>query len=128
MKNILFILMLLSIQTTFGQTPEEQRMIDKALKVRDSIMQCITLEEMLQQANAQKKRKVNTRETNPIPKNLKNEDKYWLNTILSWVYVDEAYAINAFENWKGDLRNTGTPLMVEINVTYNLSFKPGWNL
>jgi hypothetical protein len=48
--------------------------------------------------------------------------------LLSWVYVDKACAIKADENWKGDLSNTGTPLLVETNVTYNLRFNPGWNL
>lgn len=48
--------------------------------------------------------------------------------ILSWVYVDKPCAVNANENWKGDLSNTGTPLIVETNVVYNLSFKTGWNL
>lgn len=48
--------------------------------------------------------------------------------ILSWVYVDKDCAINANENWKGDLSNTGTPLIVETNVVYDLNFKTGWNL
>ncbi len=48
--------------------------------------------------------------------------------ILSWVYVDEACALQADENWKGDLSNTGNPLPVETIVTYDLSFKRGWNL
>ncbi|MDD3720991.1 MAG: hypothetical protein PHW92_00690 [Lutibacter sp.] len=48
--------------------------------------------------------------------------------LLSWVYVEEACALRANENFKGDLSNTGRPLIVETNVTYNLSFKPGWNL
>lgn len=247
----------------FSQTLEQQKLIDKAIKMRDSIMQCITLEEMLQQANAQEKRlesakKTNKSETSPISKAVKTEDKYWKNTlasdtytklknwnygdadlvfnyrydpredkvayvkvgvigadgtivlsptnqvpllkplkdfkdsntfydihnqasyqyrnedsgfklnayllvyqndqqigiltignsekvtlnlltpgdlyfgdegyILSWVYVDEACAIKANENWKGDLSNTGIPLLVETNVSYNLSFNTGWNL
>lgn len=48
--------------------------------------------------------------------------------ILSWVYAEEACGIKANENWNGDLSNTGTPLLVETNVMYDLSFKPGWNL
>lgn len=48
--------------------------------------------------------------------------------ILSWVYAENDCAIKANEKWKGDLSNTGTPLIVETNVDYNLSFKPGWNL
>ncbi len=48
--------------------------------------------------------------------------------ILSWVYVDEACSLKANEDFKGDLSNTGTPLIVETNVTYDLSFNPGWNL
>ncbi len=48
--------------------------------------------------------------------------------ILSWVFAEEACTMIANESWKGDLSNTGTPLLVETHVTYNLSFKPGWNL
>ncbi len=48
--------------------------------------------------------------------------------MLSWVYVDKACSIKASENWKGDLGNTGTPLLVETIVVYDLSFKTGWNL
>lgn len=48
--------------------------------------------------------------------------------LLSWAYVDEACAIKSNENWSGDLSNTGTPILVETNVTYNLNFKLGWNL
>lgn len=86
MKNILFMLILLPIQTIFGQTPEQQKTIDKTLKIRDSIMPCITLEEMLEQAEAQEKRielsrKVNIKEANPIPKNTKSEDNYRLKAL-----------------------------------------------
>ncbi|MCM4171960.1 hypothetical protein DHD32_10740 [Arenibacter sp. TNZ] len=246
----------------FSQTPEQQKMIDKALKMRDSIMECIGLEEVLQKADQQQKRlesdeKSNTK-TSPIPKATKSEDKYWKNTlasnsnnklpnwnkgeadlvfhysydskndkinfvevgvinadgtielnptkkipvlkplnnfknsntffdihnpdsyqytnentgfklnsyllvyqneqqigiltignsakvtlnlltpgdlyfgdegyILSWVFAAEACAIKANENWSGDLSNTGTPLMVETNVVYDLNFNPGWNM
>ncbi|MFH4965946.1 hypothetical protein V8G69_13170 [Gaetbulibacter sp. M235] len=261
--KIIFTLLFIVSGIGFSQTPEQQKMIDKALKMRDSIIQCITLEEMLQQANAQEKilesaKKTNESETNPIPKARKIEDKYWKNTLasdndnklknwnygeanlvfnyhydsrkdkveyvevgvikadgtiklnptykvpilkplkdfkdsnnffdihnpesyrysnedsgiklnsyllvyqndeqigvltignsvkvtrnlltpgdlyfgdegymLSWVYAEEACEIEANENWKGDLSNTGTPLLVETNVTYNLSFSLGWNL
>lgn len=245
----------------FSQTPEQQKMIDKALKMRDSIMECMNLDEMLQQANAQEKRLEQKKNSNtntvPITIATKKEDKYWKNTLasennifkawkngeadlvynyrydskkdaveyvkvgvitsdgrillnptikvpvlqplnnfknsnnffdihdsdvyqysngdsgfklnsyilvyknekqigiltlgnsvkvtrnlltpgdlyfgdegylLSWVYVDEACSIKVNENWKGDLSNTGTPLLVETSVTYNLSFKPGWNV
>ena len=261
MKNILVIFLLVTLQTIFGQTPEQQKMIEKAERMRDSIMQCITLEEMLQQANAQEKRqelakKTNKSETNPIPKAAKNEDKYWINTLssnnnaklknwnfgladlvfnfgydarndkikyvkvgsilsdgsiqlhptnevpilkplnefdnkffdifnpssyqftkgntgfklnsyilvyqneaqigiltignsakvtlnlltpgdlyfgdegylLSWAYADGDCALKANENFKGDLSNTGTPLIVETNVMYDLSLQSGWNL
>ncbi|SEL64350.1 hypothetical protein SAMN04488008_104411 [Maribacter orientalis] len=259
--RILLILLFFIGYMGFSQTPEQQKMIDRALKMRDSIMECMNLEEMLQQANTKEKRleqkqKTNTK-TSSITKAAKNEDKYWKNTLasenntfknwqngaadlvynyrydsskdvveyvkvgvinsdgsivlnatskvpvlkslnnfkdsntffdihdsdlyqfsnensgfklnsyilvyqnekqigiltlgnsvkvtrnlltpgdlyfgdegylLSWVYVDEACAIKANENWKGDLSNTGSPLLVETNVTYDLSFKPGWNL
>ncbi|MCK0132587.1 hypothetical protein MWU59_13850 [Flavobacteriaceae bacterium F08102] len=48
--------------------------------------------------------------------------------LISWVYVDKACAIKAQENWKGDLSNTGVPLIVETNVSYSLFLNPGWNL
>lgn len=48
--------------------------------------------------------------------------------ILSWVYLNEDCAIKANENWKGDANNTGTPLILETTVVYDLSFKTGWNL
>jgi len=48
--------------------------------------------------------------------------------MLSWAYADGDCALKANENFKGDLSNTDTPLIVETNVTYDLSFKPGWNL
>lgn len=261
-QNFTILLFLLSC-IGFSQTPEQQKMIDQALKMHDSIMQCITIEDMLKQANAQEKKielanKSSKKETKQIPKVIKSEDKYWINTltsnnntiltnwnygeadiafnynydarndkveyikvgeikadgsielkptnkvpvlkplnnfknsnnffdihnsdsyqytngnsgfklnayllvyqnekqigvltignsvkvtlnlltpgdlyfgdegyILSWVYAEEACAIKANENWSGDLSNTGTPLPVETNVTYDLNFKPGWNL
>ncbi|MCM4168933.1 hypothetical protein KCTC52924_02634 [Arenibacter antarcticus] len=246
----------------FPQTPEQQKMIDKALKMRDSIMECMGLEDVMQKADQQQKeletdKKKNTKPI-PILKATNYEDKYWKNTLasdknnklinwkkgaadlvfnynydprkdkvayvkvglikadgtielnpsnkipvlkpltnyknantffdihnpdsyqytnentgfklnsylsvyqneqqigiltlgnsvkvthnlltpgdlyfgdegymLSWVYVEEACALKANENWSGDLSNTGTPLLVETNVVYDLSFKPGWNL
>ena len=79
--KFIFILLFTVSGVGFSQTPEQQKMIDKALKMRDSIMQCITLEEMLQQANAQEKRlesakKTNKSEPSSILKTTKNEDKY----------------------------------------------------
>jgi hypothetical protein len=247
----------------FSQTPEQQKMIDRALKMRDSIMECMNLEEVLQQANELEERndlakKTKNNKTSPSIKTANSDDKYWRNTlastnnkiltnwhkgeanlvfnygydvrkdkveyikvgvikengtidlnplnkvpvlkplnnfknsntffdihnqdsyhfnnensgfklntyilvyqnekqigiltvgnsekvtlnlltpgdlyfgdegyILSWAYVDEACSIKANENWKGDLSNTGNPLLIETNVTYDLSFKPGWNL
>ena len=247
---------------SFAQTPEQQDLIDKALKMRDSIMESLNLEEVLQKADQQQKKlesdEKSKQKTSTIPKAAKNEDKYWKNTwasdkdkklknwnkgeaelvfnyaydsrndkinyvqvgaikvdgsielnptdkipvlqplnhfknsnnffdihnpdsyqysnekagfklnpyllvyqdgqqigiltignsakvtlnlltpgdlyfgdegyILSWVYVDEACAIKANENWSGDLSNTGTPIMVETNVVYDLKFSPGWNM
>ena len=80
----------------FSQTPEQQKMIDRALKMRDSIMECMNLEEMLQQANTKEKRleqkqKTNTK-TSSITKAAKNEDKYWKNTLAS--------ENNTFKNWQ----------------------------
>ncbi|WP_157972826.1 hypothetical protein [Aureibaculum luteum] len=260
MYKILFILMLLSIQVIYGQTPEEQKLIDKSLKSLDSIMNTPEMKAMEKLTEArEKKQKSNTEpEKKNTPKVKPKFDKYWVNTLssnndmklkgwnngvadlgfnynydsrkdkveyvkvgnikadgtiilnpkheipvlkplnnfknsnvfydihnpdsyqytnentgfklnsyvlvyqneqkigvltvgnsakvtrnlltpgdlyfgdegymLSWVYVEEACAIRANENWKGDLGNTGTPLIVETNVVYNLSFKPGWNL
>lgn len=247
----------------FSQTPEQQKMIDNAIRMRDSIMACMNLEEVLQQADNQEKRQASVTKaanvkTIPGIDVLKIEDKYWKNTLasdmntrlvnwkngeadlvfnynydsrkdvveyvnigvikpdgtivlkptsevpnlkplnnfknsnnfydihdsdiyrygngdsgfilnsyvlvykndkqigmltvgnsvkvthnlgtagdlyfgdegylLSWAYADEACSIKANEHWKGDLSNTGTPLVVETNVTYDLAFKPGWNL
>lgn len=263
LHKIIVILLFLVSYTGFCQTAEQQKLIDKAIKMRDSIMQCMNLEEVLQKADQQQKRleldkKTNKSEVNPIEKATKNEDEYWRNTLssnnnnilkgwnnseadlvfnyhfdirkdkleyikvgviktdgtielnptnevpileplnnfknsnlffdihnsdsyqynnedsgfklnsyllvyqnekqigtltignsakvtlnlltpgdlyfgdegymLSWVYVKEACAIKANENWNGDLSNSGTPLLVETQVTYDLSFKLGWNL
>ena len=71
----------------FSQTPEQQKIIDRALKMRNSIMECMNLEKMLQQANAQEKRLEQKKKTNtmlgPIFKATKNEDNYWKNTPAS---------------------------------------------
>jgi hypothetical protein len=259
----LFSIMLLLIGfQSFAQTPEQQKMIDNAIKMRDSIMQSLNLEDVQKMADQQQKRnelheKANAK-TSPIPKTTTTQDKYWKNTlasdkdnklknwnhgesdlvfnysydsrnnkinyvkvgvikvdgtivlnptnqvpilqplnnfknsnnffdihnpdsyqytnentgfklnpyllvykndqqigiltignsakvtlnlltpgdlyfgdegyILSWAYAEEACSIKANEDFKGDLSNTGTPLMVETNVDYNLVFKPGWNM
>lgn len=262
MKNLISILMLLFIQTICGQTPEQQEMIEKAERMRDSIMNTPQMKAAMQQAeDMEKEQQSNTtvkKESNPIPKAKINSDKYWINTlssnnntkltnwnngvadlvynyfydsrkdkveyvkvgiikadgtielnpttkipilkplnnfknsnhfydihkqdsyqyqnentgfklnsyilvyqndvqigiltignsakvtlnlltpgdlyygdegyILSWAYADGDCALKANENFKGDLSNTGTPLIVETNVTYDLNFKPGWNL
>ncbi|TDU43101.1 hypothetical protein BXY82_0507 [Gelidibacter sediminis] len=47
---------------------------------------------------------------------------------MSWVYAEKDCGIKANEDWKGDLSNTGTPLIVATNVIYDLNFKAGWNL
>ncbi len=99
----------------FSQTPEQQKMIDKALKMRDSIMHCITLEEMLQQANAQEERhesanKTNKSEPSSIPKTTKNEDKYWKNTLASdndsklknWNYGEANLVFNYYYDSRKD--------------------------
>ncbi len=68
----------------FSQTPEQQEMIDKALKMRDSIMQCMNLEEVLRQANEQEKRNnSNNKEESSSIKTEKSEDKYCKNTLAS---------------------------------------------
>ena len=261
--SLLFFILIFFIGCVgFSQTPEQQKMIDKALKMRDSIMECMGLEEVLQKADQQQKKldsdKKSSTKTSPIPKTTKSEDKYWKNTLasnnnnkltnwnkgeadlvfnysydskndkinfvevgvikadgtiqlnptkkipvlkplndfknsntffdihdpdsyqynnekagfklnpyllvyqneqqigiltignsakvtlnlltpgdlyfgdegylMSWVYVAEACSIKANENWSGDLSNTGTPLMVETNVVYDLNFNPGWNM
>ena len=262
MKNMLAIFLLLSIQIICGQTPEQQKMIEKAERMRDSIMNTPQMKAAMQQAeDMEKKQESNTKvkkETISSAKTKNKEDKYWINTLasnnnnkltnwnngaadlvynyyydarkdkveyvkfgiinadgtielnptnkipvlqplnnfknsnifydihnpdsyqynnestgfklnsyllvyqnesqigiltignsvkvtknlltpgdlyygdegylLSWVYAEEACSIKANENWKGDLSNTGTPLLIETHVTYNLSFNPGWNL
>jgi hypothetical protein len=260
-KTILLLLFLVSF-AGFSQTAEQQKMIDKALKMRDSIMNIPEMKMMMEQMSEMDKKEKTKKKTspavNPIPEAIKSEDKYWKNTlasdnntilknwnsgeadlvfnyfydsrndevkyikvgvikadgtielnpksevpmlqalnnfknsnnfldiydsntyqytnektgfklnsyllvykndknigtltignsvkvtrnmlipgdlyygdegyILSWVYAEEACAIKAYENRKGDLSNTGNPLFVETTVTYNLNFKPGWNL
>ncbi len=262
-NRIIFTLLFLVGFIGFSQTAEQQKMIDKALKMRDSIMQCINLEDVLQLQKAQENRfeldkKNNKNEINPITKPIKTHNKYLENTLvsdsnnklknwdngeanlvfnyyydsrkdkldyvkvgiikadgtivlnptkeipilkplneyknsnkffdihnpdsyqfnngetgfklnsyllvyqneqkigiltignsakvtlnlltpgdlyfgdegymLSWAYVEEACGLKVNENWKGDLSNTGTPLIIKTNVTYNLNFKSGWNL
>ncbi|TXE09066.1 hypothetical protein ES711_03785 [Gelidibacter salicanalis] len=55
-NQILVLLMLILGHATIGQTPEQQKMIDKATRMRDSLMECINLDEVMQQAEAQQKR------------------------------------------------------------------------
>ncbi len=260
MKNMLAIFLLLSIQIICGQTPEQQKIIEKAERMRDSIMNTPQMKAAMQQfEDIEKTQKSNTKvksEKKTIPKVKTKYDKYWVNTLssnnntkltnwnlgeadlvfsysynarndkinyvkvgsiqtdgtillnptkkvpvlkplskfdntffdifnpnayqfteentgfklnsyllvyqndsqigtftvgnsakvtlnlitpgdlyygdqgymLSWVYVDDSCALKASENHKGDLSNTGTPLIVETNVTYDLNLKPGWNL
>lgn len=262
LHKIIPILLFLLSSPGFSQTLEQQKMIDKALKMRDSIMECLGLEEVLQKANQQQKRleidKKTNIETSPIPKAAKSEDKYWKNTLvsdnnnkltnwnngvaelvfnyhydsrkdavvyvkvgiikedgtikinptsevpilqplnnfknsnnffdiydsnsyqysnenagfklnsyllvyqngqsigtltignsvkvtrnlltpgdlyygdegylLSWVFVDKDCAIKANEHRTSDMSNTGNPLLAETTVSYNLTFKSGWNL
>ncbi|WP_299398974.1 hypothetical protein [uncultured Gelidibacter sp.] len=256
-KQILVLLIFMIGHATFAQTSEQQKMIDKAARMRDSLMECINLDEVMQQAEAQHKRmekdinktdkskkasvvtvknkmlsstnnkklanwnlgiadlvfnhgydvrknKVNyvkvglieadgTIILNPSEKiptlkplnNFKNSNIFYdihnpdvyeytngeagfqLNSyllvyqndrkigvltvgnsekvtsnlltpgnlyfgdegyLLSWVYAEKDCAIKANEEWKGDLSNTGTPLIVATNVSYDLNFKAGWNL
>tara|TARA_R110000796_G_scaffold23445_7_gene67123 strand:- start:8088 stop:9026 length:939 start_codon:yes stop_codon:yes gene_type:complete len=85
--HILPILLLLIGPQAFAQTPEQQKMIDKALKMRDSIMESLNLEDVQKQADQQQKRvepdKKSSTKTSPIPTAVKSEDKYWKNTMVS---------------------------------------------
>lgn len=258
LKTTLPMLLILIGFSTFGQTPEQQKLIAKAEHMRDSIMNTPEMKAIMKQADEMKKKQKTSEKVSPIPKAIKREDKYWDNTlssnntnkltnwnnkaadlvfnyaydsrndklnnvkvgiikadgtielhpttkvpdlkplnnfknsnlffdihnpdayqytnettgfklnsylmvyqneqkigtltignsvkvtrnlltpgdlyfgdegyILSWVYVENDCAIKATENWKGDLSNTGTPLLVETNVVYDLNFKAGWNL
>lgn len=258
LHKIIPILLFLLSSSSFSQTLEQQKMIAKAERMRDSIMNTPEMKAIMKQANEMEKKQELTNKTSPIPKATKSEDKYWENTLasenntkfknwnygevdlvfnyyydsrkdkveyvkvgiikadgtielnptsevpilkplnnfknsnnffdihnsdaykysngdsgfklnsyllvykneqkigvltignsvkvtrnlltpgdlyfgdegylLSWVYVDAACTIKANENWSGDLSNTGTPIIVETNVTYNLNFKLGWNL
>ena len=87
MKNLISILMLLFIQTICGQTPEQQEMIEKAERMRDSIMNTPQMKAAMQQAeDMEKEQQSNTtvkKESNPIPKAKINPDKYWINTLSS---------------------------------------------
>ena len=64
--RILLILLFFIGYMGFSQTPEQQKMIDRALKMRDSIMECMNLEEMLQQANTKEKRLEQKQKTNIV--------------------------------------------------------------
>ena len=49
--------------------------------------------------------------------------------MLYWAYAYESCGITLNQNWKGKVRKDGTNSKeVETNVSYNLNFKPGWNL
>ncbi|TXD83649.1 hypothetical protein ESY86_08785 [Subsaximicrobium wynnwilliamsii] len=258
LRPFLSTLLLLICFSNFAQTPEQQEMMVKAERMRDSIMNTPEMKAMMKQANELEKKQKSNVKTSPIPKAIKTEDKYWKNTLvsihnnkltnwnlgaadlvfnysydsrndklnsvkvgtikadgtialnptskvpdlkplsnfknsnvffdihdpasyqftneatgfklnsyvlvyqnnqkigvltignsekvtlnlltsgdlyygdegymLSWAYVEKDCAIKANEHWKGDLSNTGTPLIVETNVVYDLSFKTGWNL
>lgn len=58
-NKILLILLFVIGHTNFAQTPEQQKMIDKATKMRDSIMESIGLQELIEEAEAQQKEKKN---------------------------------------------------------------------
>ena len=78
-KQFLPILFLIIAYSTFGQTLEKQKATDKFSKTQDSIIECITLEDMLQQADARDKRyevnrKSKNNEINSIPKDTKNNN------------------------------------------------------
>lgn len=87
LKHLLLILMFLVSCTFLAQKPEQQKMIDKATKMRDSFMACITLEDALKQAEAQKKRRELDKKTNTkksvTPQTPKIKDQYWQNTLTS---------------------------------------------
>lgn len=258
LKKIILLLILIMGFSSYAQTPEQQKMIEKAERMRDSIMNTPEIKAIMKQAGEMEKNNKTSQKVKPISTSTKTKDKYWQNTlasknnnkleywkngtadlvfsysydsrkdqlnyvkvgviksdgtielhptsevpvlqplrnfknsnafydihnpdsyhynngdagfklnsyflvyqndqkigtltignsvkvtrnllipgdlyfgdegyILSWVYVDKPCAVNANENWKGDLSNTGTPLIVETNVVYNLNFKTGWNL
>ncbi|MBA6153169.1 hypothetical protein [Gelidibacter maritimus] len=258
LKQILLVLILIIGCLSYSQTPEQEKMMEKAERMRDSIMNTPEIKAIMKQAGEMEKNNKTAQKAKPIPTNTKIKDKYWHNTlaskdnntlenwnkgiadlvfsyaydsrndklnyvkvgliksdgtielnptsevpvlqplknfknsnafydihkpdsykysngdagfklnsyllvfqndqkigtltvgnsvkvtrnllipgdlyfgdegyILSWVYVNKPCAIKAHENWKGDLSNTGTPLMVETTVIYDLSFKTGWNI
>ncbi|WP_163514337.1 hypothetical protein [Gelidibacter japonicus] len=82
-NKILLILLFVIGHTNFAQTPEQQKMIDKATKMRDSIMESIGLQELIEEAEAQQKEKKIEHKKSAIPKTTKGNDKYWRNTLVS---------------------------------------------
>lgn len=49
--------------------------------------------------------------------------------ILYWAFAQENCSLLVNEDWSGDVRRDGTnTIKVQTNVTYDLSFKEGWNL
>ena len=56
LKQILLILMFLIGHSVFAQTPEQQKMIDKATKTHDSLLACMNLNDVLKQAEARQKK------------------------------------------------------------------------
>ena len=82
--NQIFLMLLFVIgHVTYAQTPEQQKMIDKATRMRDSIMQSIGHQEVIERAEAQEKRHEKENKTSSIPKTAKSNDKYWRNTLVS---------------------------------------------
>ncbi|MCK0123855.1 hypothetical protein MWU76_05550 [Gelidibacter sp. F2691] len=55
-KQVFVLLLFMIGNPALAQSPEEQKMIDKAARMRDSIMKSINLDEVIQQAEAQQKK------------------------------------------------------------------------
>lgn len=101
-KLILATLILLFVSNfTIGQTPEQQKQIEKAMRMQDSIMKLPQYKDMMQQMKdmekmqeKQQKQKEEKKVVKTVVKKTNsNDDWYWKNTIAS--------TNNKFENWNG---------------------------
>lgn len=103
LKQILLILMVLISCTIFAQTCEQQKMIDKATKIHDSLMECLNLEQVLKKAEAQQKRleldKKNSARKSVIAQTSNVKDQYLQNILTS----DSNKKFNNWNNGAADL-------------------------
>lgn len=91
-KQILLLLFMMMWCSSYSQTPEQEKMIEKAERMRDSIMNTPEIKAIMQQAEEMEKNNKTQQKVKPIPTNTKTKDKYWQNTLASTNN-------NKLENW-----------------------------